>query len=130
MQVGICLGGDIDFVGRCAEAGYDYVEMSAVAVLEPRKTDAEWAEKRDKLLAIPLPLPVLNLFFTADLVFLGPQRDLNQVLEFADVVLERARLVGAGIQVFGSGKARTPPEGYDKQQAMEEIGRASCRERV
>lgn len=121
MQVGICLGRDIDFAGQCAEAGYDYIEMAAAYILDPRQDDAQWAPTRDKLLEIPLPLPVLNLLFAPDLTLVGPKRDTNQNLEFAEKVFERARLVGAGTIVFGSGKARTPPDGYDLQQARDEL---------
>ncbi len=121
MQFGACLGGDFAFAELCAKAGCDYVEMAAAAVLEPQKSESEWSENRDKLLSLPLPLPVLNLFFAPDIVLVGPDRDLERAADYAEVLLERAKLVGAGIQVFGSGKARTPPEGYDKQKALDEL---------
>jgi sugar phosphate isomerase/epimerase len=104
-----------------AAAEFDFVELTALAALEPDKSDAEWAARCDELLALPLPRLACNQFFPGGAHLVGPERDLVWATEWADRVFERLARIGGRVQVLGSGLARTPPAGYPLERAVEEF---------
>lgn len=124
MQWGVC--SNVDGVPACAEAGYDYVELATARdVAAPG--DDEWLAAADRIRALPLPVPVCNLFFPGDLRLVGPNRDHGHAVEYAGRAFERLREIGTKVQVFGSGGARRAPEGYSVEQATDELKALAAR---
>lgn len=119
MEFGVCYRGPS--TDAIAAAGFEYVERQTGIVLNPAMSEQEWNESRATILGAGLPTPVFNLFVPGELKTVGPERDLPALVEYADVVLERAAAVGARIQVFGSGGSRTPPEDYPLERAADEF---------
>lgn len=119
VELGLCTNqADLASV---AAAGYDYLERATAMGLKVGAAESEWAPVRAAILAAALPTPVCNLFFPNDLKLVGPQRDLARTLDYVDQALTRIVEIGAAIQVFGSGRARTVPEGYPPQKALDEL---------
>ncbi len=119
MQIGICHG-EIDTTA-CAEAGYDYVEHPAARTLRSTEADADWPAIRDRILAAPLPTPVVNQFFPGDVKLVGPERDLDAAVDYVGILFDRVKSIGGEVQVFGSGAARRIPEGYPREKAVDEL---------
>jgi len=119
MKLGVCYG-DPD-TAQIAAAGFDYVEHPTAALFGPDKTDDERRAARDAVLSAPLPVPVCNLFFPGDMKLVGPERELDRAVEYADAVFEELRAIGARVQVFGSGAARRVPDGYPQAKALDEL---------
>jgi len=118
MQIGIC---GINHAQSAKEAGFDFVEPAATTSLKPDVDDSQWAPLGGQLLALPLPVRACNLFLSGEAKLFGPQRDLNRLADYADRVLSRLAEVGGQVQVFGSGRARTPPENYSRERAVDEL---------
>lgn len=127
MRYGCCLnwvarGGDgtgAEAAPILAKAGYDYVELSMNHLM--RLSSAE----RERVLApvrdSGLPCDACNNFLPASIRLTGPDADQAAALEYARKALELARSLGMAIVVFGSGKARNPPEGYSLELARDQL---------
>ncbi|HUW69163.1 MAG TPA: sugar phosphate isomerase/epimerase family protein [bacterium] len=102
-----------------AKAGYDYVELSMnhLMRLEPAERERVLAPVRDS----GLPCDACNNFLPASIRLTGPDADHATALEYARTSLELARSLGIAIVVFGSGKARNPPEGYSLELARDQL---------
>ena len=119
MQLGLCTNlGDLAAV---AAAGYEYVERATALAFKVGAAESEWPPVRDGILAAPLPTPVCNLFFPGQLKLVGPERDQGRAIEYADQALARVAEIGATIQVFGSGGARSAPAGCATERALDEL---------
>jgi sugar phosphate isomerase/epimerase len=119
VQFGVCV--NLAEAGLPAAAEFDFIELTALAALEPDKNDAEWEPRLEALLALPLPRLVCSQFFPGSAHLVGPERDLVWATEWADRVFERLTQIGGRVQVLGSGQARTPPNGYSIERALEEF---------
>ena len=103
------------------EAGFDYLEGGVGAILVPDKNDAEFEPLLAQIRALPLPVPVCNVFLPAALKIVGPDADHAAAAVYAQTALRRAGIAGIETIVFGSGGARRIPEGYDPARAREEF---------
>jgi sugar phosphate isomerase/epimerase len=101
-------------------AGFQFVEASVQALLEGMKPDGEW-KGLEAATACPLPIPSVNVMVPGSLKITGPEADLGKLREYMDRVLERARKTRTTIIVFGSGGARQVPEGFDREEAKQQI---------
>jgi len=118
MRFGVCAG--IDKAALLADAGYDYIELSASGDLLPDKSDEEWAEKRAAIEALPLPAQTFNLFLRG-LRVTGETVDPDALRRWVDTATRRAALVGGELIVFGSGGARNVQEGFPRERAEAQI---------
>lgn len=118
-QFGVCV--NLEQMELPAAAEFDFIELTALAALEPDKSDAEWEPTRERLQALPQPRLVCNQFFPGVAHLVGPERDIVWAIEWADRVFERLARIGGRVQVLGSGQARTPPAGYPLERAVEEL---------
>jgi sugar phosphate isomerase/epimerase len=114
MQLGICI--DIDNLNAAKAAGFDYAEMGCHTLMAD-KGEADFSPVRKKLLASPLPIEAFNVFVPGALKVTGPDVNLAAVGAHMETVLRRASEVGAKIMVFGSGGARTAPDGWPVEKA-------------
>ncbi len=105
---------------QVAQAGFDYIECP-VGALKPGEPDSAFAPIRDAFRASPLPTPAFNLFIPADLKIVGPAVDEARLRSYAKTAVERVAAVGGRVIVFGSGPARTIPEGFPRVRAEEQF---------
>jgi sugar phosphate isomerase/epimerase len=118
MRFGVCAG--IDRAGLLAAAGYDYIELSVAGDLVPEGSDDDWAAKRAAIDAMPLPVETFNSFVRNGKI-VGPDADPERLRRYVSTAAERARQVGGAVIVFGSGGARSVPDGFPREQAADQI---------
>lgn len=104
------------------EAGYDYIELTVAGDLVPDEGENAWAEKRRAIEAMPVVAEAFNSFIRTGKIT-GPEADFDRLRRYVDTALDRAAQVGGKIIVFGSGGARTVPEGFPREEAERQIVR-------
>ena len=100
--------------------GYDFVEEVVVRLLQGEVADEKWDGAR-RAAASALPVPAANYLVPAHLKITGPQVVPDQLRAYIQRVVERAAQVGIRTLVFGSGPARTVPDGFDRKDAKRQI---------
>ncbi len=105
-----------------ASAGYDYIELAVAADLRPDDSDADWAPIYRQLEAMPLRPEAFNSFVRTGKI-VGPDADLERLTRYVFTALNRAKLVGGEVIVFGSGGARNIPADWPLAEANTQLGR-------
>lgn len=117
IRLGVCT--DIRNAEAIAELGYDYVESALNAVA--RMTEAEFSEAKSHIAASGLACEAMNCMLPADIRVVGPNVQAQQIHDYLDLAFGRAVQLGAKLVVFGSGKSRNVPEGFDYPQAWRQL---------
>ncbi|MCS6775771.1 MAG: sugar phosphate isomerase/epimerase family protein [Chloroherpetonaceae bacterium] len=118
MRFGVCTG--IAHAHVLAQAGYDYIELSVAGDLMPEAGELEWRARRRVIEAMPLRPETFNSFVrTARII--GPEADFAFLRHYVDTALTRAAQVGGHVIVFGSGGARSIPEGFPRAEAERQM---------
>lgn len=100
--------------------GYDFVEEVVVRLLQGETPDDQWdGVKRSA--ASALPIPAANYLVPVHLKITGPDVAPDKLRGYLERVVNRAAAVGIKTLVFGSGPARTVPEGFDHKDARRQI---------
>lgn len=118
MRIGCCC--PVEQAELAAEAGFDYLECRLTSLL-PEADDAAFAPVLEVYRRSPLPVEVFNVFLPGDLAIVGPQTSPGRVARYVETALPRARQVGAGILVLGSGRSRNVPAGFSADKAREQF---------
>jgi len=100
---------------------FDFIEVNVQNFLIPEKEDWEFNRNLEEGRATAKPIKTACCFLPGDLKCVGPAIDEPRLLRYAETAFRRAQEVGLDIIVFGSGGARTVPEGYDMERAMEDF---------
>lgn len=118
MKFGVCI--PIQQAPVAAAAGWDFVEEIVTNFLSADLADADWhgAELARKS---PLPVPVANRLVPAHLKITGPNVDPAALRRYMEIIVKRAQASGIRLLVFGSGPARSVPEGFDRGVARRQI---------
>lgn len=111
-----------DDIPRVVEAGFEYVEL-AVPVLVPEEDDSAFDPVRRRLQECPLPIVAFNQFIPRAIPIVGPDVDWERLTGYAATAIRRIGELGVRRLVFGSGPARTVPEGFPRREAEEQIVR-------
>lgn len=119
VQWGVCTG--LDNAQKLKDAGYDYIEAGVQQFLIPKSDDVDFEKNLEIAKAAPLPVYACNGFIPAELKCVGPEADHAGVLAFAKTAFERAKQAGVKRIVFGSGKSRQIPEGFDRSAARQQL---------
>lgn len=143
MKFGCCLnmvasgpdGTGIEGIETLAELGYDYAELPLAEVTA--LPDEAFELLLTRLEKSGVPCEACNNFFPKTMGLTGADADREAALAYAGKALSRARRLGAGIVVFGSGPAKNVPEGFplDKGyrqvvELLQSIGPMAERERI
>ena len=101
-----------------AQAGADFLEVSVQDFLMPGEEGEGRFETNHVAARESLP-PVknANLFLPGSLPCVGPAMDEQALLTYAQRAFERAGRAGSEGIVFGSGAARTIPDGFPAERA-------------
>ena len=120
MKIGVCRGLD-DFISikAAAQAGVDYFEcgFGSLVNFDDEKINACKAFLEDN----SLPCIAANGFLPGDLKVVGDSVDYNALEAYLDKGFERAKLLGVKKVVFGSGAARSFPEGFNSERAKDQV---------
>jgi len=110
----------IDHSAAVKAAGWDFVEELVQQYLQAAVPDAEWSGPK-RLARAVLPVPASNALLPPELKVCGPDSDPAKLRDYVATILRRAEQVGMTTVVFGSGAARTVPDGFDRNQARRQI---------
>jgi sugar phosphate isomerase/epimerase len=111
MQFGVCCGPEIARVAKVL--GYDYFEWSVVDLLQPRAGEDSFKDALASAKQARLPFPNANILILPGMKIVGPAVDQESLREYILTALRRARVAGISIIGFGSGSARSVPDGFD-----------------
>ena len=112
-EIGWC--GTPDKAQAMADAGLDYLELQLVPLR--LEDDRAWAEARDRVRDLPLPVPVMSYLFPHDLRLVGPEVHEDRARAYLDRVVALMDAAGARRVVYGSGWTRNFPAGFDPARA-------------
>lgn len=118
MKFGVCTS--IDKAEIVQAAGFDFIECT-VGSLKPEAPDAEVVETLEKFAKSPIRVAAFNVLLAAGLNVIGPEVDQERILRYLQTAFQRIRSVGGHTVVFGSGRARNIPEGYDRTTADQQM---------
>jgi D-psicose/D-tagatose/L-ribulose 3-epimerase len=100
-------------------AGCDFIEMSVLSVVD--LTDDEFARFRAYLKENEIEIEVFCSFVPPSIRLIGEDIDRPLIMRYIQKALSRCAACGAKVIVFGSGGARTRPEGFPKDQADRQL---------
>lgn len=120
LKFGVCA--PIEHVNVIQQAGFDYMECAVVS-LQPLESDDVVRDTMNKMWNSPLPLSAFNIFLPGDMKIIGDDVDEDTVKKYLHAALRRVKSVGGETVVFGSGKARSVPDGFDRDRGAEQIVR-------
>ncbi len=118
-------------IGMCINAdqvpelspGYAHLELSVSGALNPLEDDATMAGAMAAFGALKPPVRAFNGFVPGSVRLTGPGVDWERVRTYVDRSVDRARRLGGKVIVFGSGGARTIPEGFAREEAWGQLVR-------
>ena len=122
MKIGLLIT-DLEQLGEVAGWGYEYAETVPQAL----GLDDPGQRRRALALLERAPLPVLSLCgFIPDpegqgLMVVGPEADLGRLRVFVRRVFALMQEAGIGVIGYGSGGSRWVPEGFPRQQALQQV---------
>lgn len=116
MQFGCCCA--LEQSSAAQAAGFDFIEPT---VLSLYPESAEFAPIATAYAASALPVRAFNVLLPGDLKIVGPEMDTHRIQHYLESALNRVATVGARTVVFGSGRARTLPDGFDPNTAQSQL---------
>jgi len=111
--------GGVEVANEIKRFGYDYIELSLSDLC--RLDAISFESVVETLKSSGLPCESCNNLFPPDLKLTGPERDPVRIRETIDIAMDRAAQLGASVVVFGSGPAKTAPDGYPLHLAMQQV---------
>lgn len=101
--------------------GFDFVEENAQGLLRAHDLPADKWHGSDHALEAALPVPSVNCMLPGDHKITGPDVDAARNSRYVAVMFSRAQRVGIRTIVFGSGGARSYPDGFSRETAQAQI---------
>lgn len=123
MNFGICAS--FRDVLKLPDITFDYLEENVQRFLVPEQPQAYFEELLAEAHALPIPIEAANVLLPSNLPLIATptqQVDTLRLERYIKTVLQRAQQVGIRRIVFGSGGARACPPGYNRQDAVQQIG--------
>lgn len=118
MRFGCC--GGVSDAPLIRDAGFDYIELP-VGTLMSATDETAYQRIMEEIRVMGLPVEACNVFIPATMKITGPDVAREPLWQYADVALQRMGEIGVRICVFGSGGARSIPEGFDRAQAHDQL---------
>ena len=104
-----------------ASAGYSFVEENVGGFLVPSEPDSSFEQKLALLKESKLPVEACNSFLPGNLKCVGPEPAHEEIFKFGETAFRRAQTAGVKTIVFGSGGARSIPEGFPREEAKQQF---------
>lgn len=117
IKLGVCTA--IDKIAEVAEIGYDYLEgnLSAIAAM----SDEEFEKTCALVDASSIKVEACNCMLPGTIKVVGDEVNAQEIHDYLDKAFPRARRLGCKVVVFGSGRSRAVPEGYDTAKAWRQV---------
>ncbi len=109
-----------DVLTRMEQAGCDFAELG-VGMVCPEQPESDFEKLKVALEKVELIPECFNSFLPADLKLAGPDRDMERAGDYVEIAAQRVSSLGGQIIVFGSGGARSYPEGFSPDRARTEL---------
>lgn len=102
-------------------AKYSYLEEGVRRFLIPTESEDEFGKKLEQLKYSGIPVEACNSFLPGELKCVGPETHHDKIVEFSETAFQRAERAGIKTIVFGSGGSRTIPDGFSRDEAMNQF---------
>lgn len=99
--------------------GYDFAELTVGTVAN--LSDDEYAAVKKIIEEAPIPVPVYNSFVPASIPLTGPDVSLPAVEAYLEQSMSRVAGAGGRMIIFGSGAARSVPDGFSMGAGEKQI---------
>lgn len=109
----------VEIVEKLKEIGYDYIELSLAHISSLSEED--FLNLVERVRSSGIRCEACNNFFPPDLRLTGNNVDMEKIEKYLEVALSRAWKLGVEVIVFGSGRAKSFPEGFPRERAWEQI---------
>ena len=100
-------------------AGFEFAEVGLRNVVA--LSDPEFEQLLARVRALALPVVAAINFLPPELKVVGPDVDQAKVDAYLASAFARAERLGLKVVVFGSGKARSFPDGFAREQAFRQL---------
>jgi len=104
-----------------ASVGYDYFEPAVTGVLKLHERRLRAEEVSLMFANLPIMPEVFNCFVPGTMRITGPDVDFAVLRSYVEQVTIACGAVGCKVIVFGSGGARKAPDGFDREQAYNQL---------
>jgi sugar phosphate isomerase/epimerase len=124
MQIGLLIE-NLDLLDDVADWGYEYAEISPVQLGPDADDPAAEAAARARILASRVPVRTMCGFLPdpqrLKLMVVGPDVDSARLRAYTARVFDRMQRAGIELMVFGSGTARSVPDGFPLERAQSQL---------
>lgn len=118
-KVGVCTS--INQVTLLEKATCAFIEIGIRDFFIPEKSDAEFEINLKKAKDSALPVYAGNSFYPGEMKLVGSDLNIQQVLDYTDIIMRRAKQAGTKILVLGSGGARRIPDQLNYEVAEKQF---------
>ncbi len=118
IKLGMCA--DVKRIREVEEIGFDYIEPSLTALAA--LSESEFESVCALVDGCKIKAEAFNGMLPGDLKVVGDDVNAQKIHDYLDLALPRAKRLGAKVVVFGSGRSRAVPEGFDTGMAWRQIG--------
>jgi sugar phosphate isomerase/epimerase len=116
LPLGCCVADDVQ-LAVIEPTGADYAEPPVASAV----MSAGFDSLRPRLETSPTPARAANVFLPGDLPVVGPAVDQARIEAYVSEAMARLAGLGVRVLVFGSGKARSIPDGFDRARALDQL---------
>lgn len=117
IKLGICTG--VEHIDELAKIGFDYIELGLARISE--LSDEEFEKVAQAVDASLIKAEAFNGMLPGTLKVVGDEVNAQAIHDYLDKAFARARRLGGRVVVFGSGRSRAVPEGFDTAKAWRQI---------
>lgn len=118
MRIGVCTSPE----GLPAAAeGLAFLEPTVAGLLCPKQGEAAFAHRLAAANRAAAPVEAVNCLIPGEMKTTGPAVDAAALDAYIEVVCRRAARAGVKRIVFGSGGSRKVPDGFDREEAFEQL---------
>ena len=117
MKYGICTSAEV--AAKAKQCGYDYIEPALQIVAN--MSEEEFDIFLETMKAADMKCLAMCGFFPPTIKLVGDEADFEKIKSYIEFSLSRAAKLGAETVVFGSGAARTIPEGADVEKCTAQL---------
>lgn len=112
-------GTGIELIEKVAEYGFHYIELPLAQIME--LNDEKFGALKERVNHSKIGCEVCNNFFPVYIKLTGPEVDKKAIETYYKRALKRASELGVEYVVFGSGPAKSVPEGFPMEKGYQQV---------
>ena len=117
MRFGTCVG--FDKLESAAKLGYDYLESNLGHIKS--LSEQELKNTKAMLDGYGAKLEAVNCFFPGEIHLAGEDADIEIIRDYTRRAFDNAVFLEIKTCVLGSGRSRSVPDGFDRENGLEQI---------